>query len=210
MLPYLTQGLILGGTAAVQPGPLLALLLTLVAQSGWRRALPATLAPLLSDVPIVALVLVILTQVPERVLSLLQVVGGFFLLYLAWGAWKSFRRTVDLAEIPGATDESGTASGLTKAALTNALSPNPYLFWATIAGPIFLSGWNQTPANGIAFLLGFYLALVGGFALFVLLFATAGRIEPCLNRAFIGVSAAALALFALYQLVGGLPTLLSA
>ena len=79
----------------------------------------------------------------------------------------------------------------------NMLSPNAYIFWSTIAGPIFLEGWRQAPAHGLAFMLGFYGALIGGFMGFVVLFGVLGQASPRLNRF---VSAIALFGFGLYQI----------
>ena len=90
----------------------------------------------------------------------------------------------------------------------NALSPGPYLFWATISGPILIAGWRASPALGLAFLQGFYAALVGGMALFVLVAGLTGRIDPRLNRGLGLFSAVALLAFALYQLTTGLRALL--
>ena len=83
MLVYLTQGLLLGGMAAAQPGPFQAYLLSQTLKNGWRRTMWAAFAPLLSDGPIVILVVLILTQTPDWFLTLLRVAGGGFLLYLA-------------------------------------------------------------------------------------------------------------------------------
>ena len=127
MLTYLARGLVLGGTAAAQPGPLQAFLLSQTLKNGWRRTLPAALAPLISDGPIVALVLLALTRLPERLLNWLQIGGGLFLLYLAWGAYGVFRSAAAGAA-PHHPESAGR--GLLKAALMNALSPNPYIFWA--------------------------------------------------------------------------------
>lgn len=201
MPSYLLRGLVLGATAAAQPGPFQAFLLSLIARNGWRRALPAAFAPLLSDGPILLVVLLVLTRLPERFLSILQMAGGLFLLYLAWGAWRSFRR--GLAADPAA-GENAMRGGILKAALMNMLSPSPYIFWATIAGPILLAGWRESPALGLAFLLGFYVALIGGLALFILAVGAAGRVEPRVNRALGAVSAVALFAFGLYQLTTGI------
>lgn len=51
--------------AAIQPGPLQAFLLSSVAQKGYKRTLPASLAPLLSGGPIALLVLLVLNRVPD-------------------------------------------------------------------------------------------------------------------------------------------------
>lgn len=52
MIPYVVFGLTYGFACAVQPGPFQAYLVSLALAHGWRRALPAALAPLLSDGPI--------------------------------------------------------------------------------------------------------------------------------------------------------------
>jgi threonine/homoserine/homoserine lactone efflux protein len=200
VLAYLTQGLLLGGAAAVQPGPFQALLLSLSLNYGWRRAVPAAFAPLISDGPILILVLVVLTQLPVWFVSVLQIGGGIFLLYLAWGAYLAVRSAGAIE----ADDLPPPSGSVLKAALTNLLSPNPYIFWATVAGPILIGAWRESPSNGIAFLLGFYAALIGGMIAFVLVFSAAGQIGPRVNRALGWFAALALLGFGLFQLVRGI------
>lgn len=200
MLAYLWQGLALGIGAAAQPGPFQAYLLSQTIKRGGWRTLPAALAPLLSDGPIIALVLFVLTQTPPWLLPMLQLGGGLFLLYLAYGAYRTFRRPPAVNDA-AARGEAGR--GVWQAALMNALSPNPYIFWATIAGPILLTGWRETAVNGLSFLLGFYGALVGGFAGFVVLFAVTKRLDPRVGRVLSAFSALALFAFGLYQLWQG-------
>lgn len=201
MIAYLLRGLVLGGAASAQPGPLQAYLLSLVARSGWRRTLPAAFAPLISDGPILVIVLLVLARLPEWLLSALQVAGGIFLLYLGWGAWRTIRGEVTTNTISA---EDPSHSGILKAAAMNLLSPAPYLFWATIAGPIFLEAWRQAPTLGVAFLLGFYIALIGGLVLIIGIFAAAGGIDPRVNRVLGAFSALALMVFGLYQLASGI------
>lgn len=202
LFSYLLQGLLLGATAAAQPGPFQAFLLSLIARQGWRRTLPAALAPLVSDGPILVLVLLVLTRVPEWILSVLQVAGGLFLLLLAWGAWRALRRPVNSEAV--APVEGSVMTNVLKAALMNLLSPSPYIFWTTVTGPILIEAWRQEMAWGLAFLLGFYAAIVGGLALFILIFAGAGRVDARVNRVLGVASAVALFAFGLYQLTVGL------
>jgi threonine/homoserine/homoserine lactone efflux protein len=197
---YLLQGATLGLSASATPGPFLAFLLSQTLRNGWRHTLPAALAPLISDGPIIALVMLVLTQTSDWLLSLLRVVGGLFILYLAWGAWRAFKTPGITSEIP----KEATQQNLLKAALMNALSPGPYLFWSVLAGPIVLEGWRQSPVLGLGFVLGFYATLIGGFAVFVIIFATASQIGPKVSRILSGVSAAALLVFGLYQIWTGL------
>jgi len=87
-----------------------------------------------------------------------------------------------------------------KAALMNALSPNPYIYWTLVTGPILIKGWRETPLNGIGFLAGFYLMMIGSLAAIILVFGIASRLGPKVNKILLAVSAIALFCFGLYQL----------
>lgn len=203
MIPFLTQGLFLGFTAVIQPGPFQVYLLSQTLKNGWQQTIWSAFAPLISDGPIIILVLLILTQTPDWFLNLLQLGGGFFLLYLAYGAYRAAKTADSAPPSPAATQQ-----GILKAALMNALSPGPYIFWATISGPIFIEGWRQSPMLGISFMLGFYLILIGGLAAFIFLFALMGQISPRTSRGLGYISAVALLLFGFYQLKEGVSSIL--
>ena len=199
MTGYLLTGISLGFYAAMSPGPFQAFLLAQSLKSGWRRTLPAALAPLFTDGPIIALVLLLLTQTPHWFLSALRITGGFFIVYLATGAFDTFRKgDFSLDARPEAAERS-----MLKAIMMNALNPNPYIFWSVIAGPILLEGWRQVPQLGVSFLIGFYGAMVGGLAGLIILFATARQLGPKVTKALSGVSAAALLVFGIYQIWEG-------
>ena len=199
MLAYIVQGLGYGLAAAAQPGPFQTYALSQTLQRGWRRALPIALAPLISDGPIIALVVLLLSQVPAWLQRLLYVAGGLFILYLAWGLYRSWRAYVpwDAAQPPTRQDS------LLKAALMNALSPGPYLYWSLVTGPILLAGWRESPAHGIGLLVGFYASMVGALAALIVLFGTAQRLGSRVNRAMLGISDIALTAFGLFQLWRG-------
>ena len=97
---------------------------------------------------------------PDWALDLIRLPGGSFVLYLAWGAYS--RR--DRQPAKGRFDDGAESRSLAKAALTNLLNPNPYLFWSLAIGPVFLTAWRQAAFLGLGFLLGFYGTLIGGFA----------------------------------------------
>lgn len=204
MLGYFIQGLVLGFPASAQPGPFQAYLLSQVTRNGWRRTLPAALAPLLSDGPILLLVLLFLTRLPQQALNVIQVVGGLFILYLAWGAWQSFRRGQNLeAKLESAEDTAVVNQSIWQAALMNFLNPNPFIFWGTVGGIILLDAWARSPGHAVAFLVGMYGTLIGGFAFFIVLFGTVGQLDPRVNRGLSLISAVALVLFGLWQLWSG-------
>lgn len=197
---YILQGIGYGFAAAVQPGPFQTYIISQTLTHGWKRTLPAALAPLISDGPIIALCLLALSQVPLWLQRFLYIAGGLFVLYLAYGAytsWKNFD-----ASLP--TTETDTQQSVLKAALMNALSPGPYIYWSLVTGPILLKGWRETPVNGIAFLAGFYVTIVSSLLAVILVFGSAARFGPKVNRALLGISAVALFGFGLYQLWQGI------
>ncbi len=198
LLPYILQGVTLGFSAGVSPGPLQAYFLSQTLKNGWKRTLPAAFAPLISDGPIIALVLLVLTQTPDWLRRGLQIAGGAFLLYLAWEAWKNFRTPQQ-----STTPPQDASRSLRDATIMNLLNPNPYIFWGTILGPILVTGWRQSPRLGVGFIVGFYAALIAVFVGFIVLFGTAGKISRRLTQLLSAVSALALLIFGVYQAVAG-------
>jgi threonine/homoserine/homoserine lactone efflux protein len=197
MLIYILQGLGYGFAAAAQPGPFQTYLISHTLNHGWRRTLPAALAPLVSDGPIIALALLVLSQVPAWFQRFLYLAGGLFILVLALSAYRGWRDF----NMGGAPAGGG---GLLRAALMNALSPAPYLYWSLVTGPILLAGWREAAAYAAAILAGFYLAMIGSLAGIITLFATARGLGPRVNRAMLGLSALALLGFGLIQVWRGL------
>src|SRR5512137_840532 len=99
MFLYLLQGLTLGMSAAATPGPFQAFLLNQSARIGWRRTLPAACSPLISDGPIIVLVMLILTSMPWWFIETLRFGGGLFLLYLSRTAFRAARQKPDFTHI---------------------------------------------------------------------------------------------------------------
>jgi threonine/homoserine/homoserine lactone efflux protein len=196
---YILQGIGFGFAAASQPGPFQTYLISQTLTRGWKRTLPAALAPLVSDGPIIAVCLFVLSQIPKWLEKILYIAGGLFILYLAYGAyqaWRKFDEQTAQVEIPG-------QQSVWKAALMNALSPGPYIFWTLVTGPILIKGWRETPIHGTGFLAGFYLTMVISLAVIIIVFGLASKLGPKVNRAMIGISAIALFLFGLIQLWKG-------
>ena len=199
MFGYIVQGLGYGFAAAVQPGPFQTYALSQALNRGWRRALPIALAPLLSDAPIITLILLVLSQVPDWLQRFLYIASGLFILYLAWGAFRTWR-TFDADAV---LEANPSQQGLFKAALMNMLSPGPYIFWSLVTGPILLESWREAPPLGIGFLAGFYAAMIASMVGLILIFGLARHLGPKVNRILLGISAIALTGFGLYQLWRG-------
>lgn len=197
---YFLQGATLALTAAIMPGPFQAFLLSRALTSGWRRTLPAALAPLITDGPILAMVLLLLTQTPMVFLEVLRVAGGIFILYLARGVYRVLRSTPS----PCANPSGRPAKSLFDAVAINVLNPNPYIFWVVVGGPLVVSGWHVSPGVSAAFLIGFFGTFVASLGALIVLFSTAGRLDPKLTRILYAVALAALLAFGLCQIVSGL------
>lgn len=196
----LVQGAALGFSAAASPGPYQAFLLAQALRNGALRSLPLALAPLASDGPIIALMLLVLTRAPPELLRGLQLAGGAFLLWVAAGLLRSLRRAAGPGPAPRA--EPPLRAFLRGVAM-NALGPGPWIFWSLVSGPALVRAWNAAPGRAFAFLLGFYLLLCGGNAALILVFATAHRLGPAASRALGLLAALALGGYGLWQLWQG-------
>ena len=197
MLKHLLLGGGLAFAAAIQPGPLQAFLLARAAATGWRRTLPASFSPLLSDGPIALVSLLLLSQLPPSFHHLLRVAGGLLLLYLAGVSFLQWRRPAGPLPVVSAPRT------LVEAALVNVLNPNPYLGWSLVLGPSVLAAWRDSRTFAFALVAAFYgtmcLTLTG-----LVLLAGTRLLGPRARRALVAVSAAVLAGLGVSLLAGGL------
>lgn len=182
---------------AIQPGPLQAFLLSQVAQKGWRRTLPASFSPMLSDGPIAVLVLLVLRNLPIGVERLLQAAGGFLLLYLAWAAFSQTKTRTGESRV----EEDSTPRTVLQAAAVNILNPNPYLGWTLVLGPRMLSAWTQSRGHAVALAASFYFTMVLTLAATIMLFGATRFLGTRSRRTLLVLSAGALALLGIVQLV---------
>jgi len=200
MLEYFIIGSGFAFAAAIQPGPLQAFLLNSVAQRGWKRTLPASFAPILSDGPIALLVLLVLNRVPETMSKLLQAAGGVLLIYLAWLSYKQWRQQASSTQ----SEDGSVPQTLLQAAAVNILNPNPYLGWSLILGPAVLRAGHESSVNAIVLVIAFYATMVTVLAGTIILFGTTSFLGQRGRRALILVSSITLAILGLYQLISSL------
>ena len=118
MLPYLMFGITFAFAAAIQPGPFQTFIISKTLENGWKRTLPAAFAPILSDGPIIMLVLFILTNIPREMIRFLQIGGGLLLLYLAYSSFKSLLHFDKIKKLKN----NKTDNTLLKAVLVNAIN----------------------------------------------------------------------------------------
>lgn len=200
MLTYLIFGITYAFAAAVQPGPFQTYIISQTLKKGWRSTLPAAFAPVLSDGPIILIVLLLLSTVPDNFAYILRICGGLFLLYLGINAFISWRKF----DTDKSISNDSSQQTLFNAVLVNFLNPAPYLGWSLIMGPLFLEGWRIAPINGISLIVGFYLTMIITLAGIIVLFAFARKLGPKVSKGLIGLSALALFAFGIYQLLVGI------
>jgi threonine/homoserine/homoserine lactone efflux protein len=200
MSHYLILGITFAFAAAVQPGPLQAYLISQTLAAGWRKTFWAAFSPLLSDGPIIAFTLLVLSQMPPVFVQILQLIGGLFLLYLAAAAYVTLRKSTTQTTI----QNQSPPKTLLKATLVNLFNPNPYLAWSLVMGPLLLTAWRETPWHGLALLIGFYTTMVLGLLATVLIFSTTRHVSGKINRILLAGSVLALAGFGLYELFSGM------
>ena len=185
-------------SAGLQPGPLQAFFLAKVAEQGWRRTLPAAFAPLISDGPIALVSILLLNILPETFRNLLQLAGGFLLLYFAWNAFRNWRegQLVDLGE------SESTPKTVFQAALINLLNPNPYLGWSLVMGPAVVAAWAKSPGTAVSLLLAFYITMIITSMVMIYLMGRALLLGPGARKVMNLISAlllVGLGLYFLYQ-----------
>jgi threonine/homoserine/homoserine lactone efflux protein len=115
-------------------------------------------APFLTDLPIIAATVFLVTRLPPAALQWVGTAGGLVVIWLGVEILRSVRGVV----LPG--PESGRTEPqreLWRGVVVNALNPHPWLFWATVGGPALVGGWRISPWHALAFLAPFYALLVG-------------------------------------------------
>lgn len=152
----LFAGLSLGLGAGISPGPLLTLVVTSTLDRGFGAGVRVAVAPLLTDAPIIALTVAVVSSVSDGLLRGLGVAGGIVVVMTgAWTLVTAQRRT------DAATDAQPGAADVVRGVLVNAFSPHPWIFWIGVGAPLLVAAWRDSPGLGGAFLVGFYALLVG-------------------------------------------------
>lgn len=154
-LAYLLPGLALGLSAGISPGPLLTLVMTQTLKHGVGEGVKVSLAPLLTDLPIIIVALLIL----DRLTSLGPVLGAISLFGAGYLGYLGYESLVFKGDMPA--DRVEAPRSIRKGIIANFLNPSPYMFWFTIGGPLMLKAFNLSPLAAVLFIVPFYSLLVG-------------------------------------------------
>jgi threonine/homoserine/homoserine lactone efflux protein len=120
-------------------------------------------------------------------LPAVSLVGGVFLLYLGATTLLSARR-------PMPARPASRGGGLLKGLLARSLSPNPYLFWFLVGGPLLV----QAGPDRWWFLLGYYTTIVGSNVVLALaLHRWVGRLSQRVYRTLLLIAGGLLVVYGL-------------
>jgi len=152
---YLSVGALLGVSAGLAPGPLLALVISETLRHGVRAGVRIAFAPVLTDLPIILAVWFLVSRLADfhLILGLISLLGAAFVFSMGYAGLRTSGIDVPSPE--------GPAKSLTKGVLANLLSPHPYLFWFGVGAPIISEASAASAAAPWAFVVTFYLLLVG-------------------------------------------------
>lgn len=196
MLFLIAQGISFGFSAGAMPGPLTSYMISLTLAYGWRRSIMLAFVPPVADIPFILATLFILRQVPPEFIRIIQIVGGLYLLWIAWNMWKQMRLST-VIQIDSAPAQRGFMQGV----LMAWLSPGPYIFWSTILGPLLITALNQSIVHAVTFLLAFYGVFLTVMCGYVLVFDRLRRLDERIVKTISRIVLVVLVIFAL-QLIG--------
>jgi threonine/homoserine/homoserine lactone efflux protein len=130
---YFLAGFALGSTMSVIPSPLLALLVNETLKYGKYEGIKISIIPILTDLPIIAVSLLIISQLSKINIAFAAVsfLGFLFLSYLGIKGFFSKGIKSDTRQVKPQTIKKGL--------ILNFLNPNAYIFWLTVGSPILIS-----------------------------------------------------------------------
>lgn len=207
MFQLIAPAIYLGATATIMPGPLQTYVINTALAHGWRKSLLLGFTPLLADIPIMIIVLFVAQQFSPDLLRALNILGGVFILFLAYSGFKSYRQGATIGgSARDAVEPTSAAKILGRGILINALSPVPLIFWSTLHAPNILRASSASIWTSVLYIAAFYGVFFAGITLFVLAFDRVRHLNPRFTRLLILITIVVLALFGVALIYQGLTT----
>ncbi len=154
-ITFLLSGIAFGLSGGLTPGPLLTLVISETLKHGTREGIKISMAPLLTDLPIVFATIFILSRLSDMmpILGTISLLGGLFLIYLGYESISFKGADIDFKYVK--------PQSMKKGVVANFLNPNPYMFWFTIGAPMVIKAMDKSLVAASIFILFFYFLLVG-------------------------------------------------
>jgi len=89
----------------------------------------------------------------DIILGVISILGGIFIAYLGYDSIKSKGIEIDIQNLK--------LKSIRKGIIVNILSPHPYIFWLMVGAPITIKAYQASPVAAFAFIIAFYVLLVG-------------------------------------------------
>jgi len=155
-MEFVIAGVVAGLTAGFLPGPLMVLVVGESLRYGTAAGVRASFAPLVTDAPIIAATLLLARWVSglETLSGVIALVGAGVVTLMAVDSMR--------ARPPQAAADGARRRSLLRAAVVNATSPHPYLFWFSVGAPTILRAGETGLEWAFAFTAVFFTGLVGG------------------------------------------------
>lgn len=146
MLEFIVAGMTFGFTAGIKPGPLGIYVLHQTLHRGYFAGLTTSLAPFVSDGPMIAIAFLVLRQLQhvESLMAVIAFLGAGYLMTLAWRMFHSEAQQ----------DEADQPSSFLTAVRINLLNPIAWTFWMTVGGFYLVKGTADQAAVFVLLMLG--------------------------------------------------------
>lgn len=204
-------GLSIGLASGIAPGPLTILAIAATLRRGRRAGVTIAIAPLLSDTLIIVAAFTVVSRLPEGVITWLGLAGGVVVGIFGLEILRAARRA-DPDSLVGSAESNRPRFSVplvVQGFLTNLLNPAPWIFWITAGSALLVTTWRTSPGDAIAFLIAFYVTLIGSkIALVLLISATRHRMTRSAYRALLLGSAVLLLLVAAWFIVTAVTALM--
>lgn len=153
---FLAITVYLGISGSLQPGPLMALIISQTVRYGAKEGIKVAFAPLITDAPIIIVVLFILSKISQSdyVVGIISLLGFGYLAFLAYSSFKIQEVKISLEKVE--------PKSLKKGVITNFLNPNVYLFWLTLGAAMITRAIQISPLMPFVYLFVSYGVLICG------------------------------------------------
>ncbi len=160
---YIISGALLGLTAGISPGPLLALVISETLRNNRYYGFRAAMAPLVADIPIIFLAFIVFLRLYHisALMGIISFTGSLFLAFLGIECMRAKGLNADTGK-----NRNGP---MLKGIFINLLNPHPYLFWITVGTPLAIKAYDQGFGDAVVFFISFYIFLVGSKVLIAIL-----------------------------------------
>lgn len=155
MIEFIASAAVFGLAGGFGPGPLLTLVVAETLAHGIGAGVRVSLAPVLTDAPIIAVSLLLISKLSSSgwILGAISIAGGVAVMTIGV---NDIRRGAERAAETG-----GAPDSLRRGVIVNFLNPHPYVFWFGVGGPMVVRAAADHTAVAVAFVAVFYGLMVG-------------------------------------------------